>query len=94
MAGLFAPTSRYAKAATYKARLPTGGTADAIVIPVPRSAAPVGFHPRAVGDRLDLIAARYLADPRGFWRLCDANDSLVAGALERRELIGVPQAGS
>lgn len=28
------------------------------------------------GDRLDLIAARYLDDPLQFWRLCDANHPL------------------
>lgn len=28
------------------------------------------------GDRLDLIAARYLDDPELFWRLCDANRAM------------------
>ena len=90
----FPASSRYATAATYAARLPDGGVATALVLPAPRDPAPVGFHPRAVGDRLDLIAVRYLNDPTGFWRLCDANDSLVAGALERRALIAVPAVGS
>ena len=87
---MFSARSRYAKAATYRVRLTNGTTATAVVIPTPRTASPIGFHPRAVGDRLDLIAARYLDEPTSFWRLCDANDSLVAGALEQRELIGVP----
>jgi hypothetical protein len=91
---VFSSKSRYAKAATYQARLPDGRTATAVVIPAPRTASAIGFHPRAVGDRLDLLAARYLDEPTGFWRLCNANDSLVAGALEQRELIGVPEAGS
>ncbi len=90
----FPSSSRYAKAATYQARLPDGMVATALVIPAPRFPAPIGYHPRAVGDRLDLIAVKYLNDPTGFWRLCDANDALVAGALERRALIGVPAAGS
>jgi hypothetical protein len=33
------------------------------------------------GDRLDLIAAQYLDDPKLFWRLCDAN-----GAMRPAEL--------
>lgn len=37
------------------------------------------------GDRLDTIAARHLADPTQFWRLCDAN-----GALRPEELIERP----
>jgi hypothetical protein len=91
---VFPSSSRYAKAATYQARLPRGAVATPLVILTPRFPAPIGYHPRAVGDRLDLIAVKYLNDPTGFWRLCDANDSLVAGALERRALIGVPAAGS
>jgi hypothetical protein len=87
---MFPPASRYAKADTFEARLPNGTVVTALVLPGPRSPLPIGYHPRAVGDRLDLIAAKYLNDPTGFWRLCDANDSLVAGALERRALIGVP----
>ena len=91
---MFPPRAATAKAATYQARLPNGTVATALVIPAPRFPAPIGYHPRAVGDRLDLIAVKYLNDPTGFWRLCDANDALVAGALERRALIGVPAAGS
>jgi hypothetical protein len=37
----------------------------------------------APGDRLDLITARTLGDPEAFWRVCDANDALDPGELER-----------
>jgi hypothetical protein len=42
-------------------------------------------HRVAQGDRLDLIAARYLGDPTAFWRVADANvvldpDELTAEA--------------
>jgi hypothetical protein len=90
----FPASSRYARAATYEARLPNGNVVTALVVPATRFPAPVGYHPRAVGDRLDLIAVRYLNDPTGFWRLCDANGAVVPGALEQRALIGVPAAGS
>jgi hypothetical protein len=90
----FPASSRYAKAATYQAELPNGTVVTALVLPAPRFPAPVGYHPRAVGDRLDLIAVRYLNDATGFWRLCDANDSVVPGALEQRALIAVPAVGS
>lgn len=87
---MFPPFSRYAKADVYQARLPDGSVAPALVLPGPRTPPVLGYHPRAVGDRLDLIAVKYLNDPTGFWRLCDANDAPVAGALERRALIAVP----
>lgn len=87
------PTSRYFRAATYQARTAAGATIPALIIPGPRSPAPIGYHPRAVGDRLDLLSVRYLDDATGFWRLCDANNALIPGALEQRALIGIP-AGS
>ena len=37
------------------------------------------------GDRLDLIAAKYLGDPLMFWLLCDAN-----GAIRPDELTETP----
>ncbi len=88
------PASRYYNAATYQATTASGATVTALVIPGPRFPPPIGYHPSAGGDRLDLLAARYLNDPTGFWRLCDANNSLVAGALQSRALIGIPPVGS
>ena len=91
---MFPPASRYYAAQTYQAVLPDGEVATALVIPGPRSPLPIGYHPRAVGDRLDLLAVRYLNDPTGFWRICDANNATLAGALEARDLIGIPGVGS
>lgn len=88
------PASRYSTAPTYQVSLGDGSVATALVIPGPRSPAPIGYHPRALGERLDLLAVRYLNDPTGFWRLCDANNAIVPGALEARALIGIPAAES
>ncbi len=38
-------------------------------------------HVVEAGDRLDLIAARYLDDPEQYWRICDANGALDPDAL-------------
>lgn len=86
----YPPSSRYAGAQTYEAQLAAGGTATALIIPAPRSVGIVGYHQRIWGDRLDIVAVRYLNAPRGFWRLCDANNAIVAGALEFHALIGIP----
>jgi hypothetical protein len=91
---MFTPASRYYTASTYQAVLPNGTVVTALVIPGGRSPAPIGYHPRAFGDRLDLLTVKYLNDPTGFWRLCDANNSMVADALEARALIGIPAVGS
>jgi nucleoid-associated protein YgaU len=52
---------------------------------VPQPGAPnyatVAQHTVTRGDRLDLIAAKYLGDPLMFWLLCDANGAIRPNAL-------------
>lgn len=88
---MFAPNSRYAAMATYTITLPDGRTVSAVKLPLPSAQPPVGYHQKVVGDRLDLVAARYLNDPTWSWKLCDANDSLSPDSLIARPLIGVPK---
>lgn len=44
------------------------------------------------GDRLDLLAHRYLGDPELFWRICDANGALRPEELTREagRVLGIP----
>jgi nucleoid-associated protein YgaU len=53
---------------------------------VPQPGAPnfstVATHAVRQGDRLDLIAAKYLGDPLMYWLLCDAN-----GAIRPNQLV-------
>jgi len=91
---MFASNSRYLKLTTYTVTLPDGRVVTATRLwQSPVSLALVGYHTRAQGDRLDLLAARYLQDPTLFWKLCDANGTSVAAALEARPLIGIPIGG-
>jgi hypothetical protein len=41
----------------------------------------VATHTAVQGDRLDLIAAKYLGDPLMFWLVCDANGAVRPDAL-------------
>lgn len=56
---------------------------------VPQPAAPnystVARHTVRQGDRLDLLAAKYLGDPLMFWLVCDAN-----GAIRPNQLVETP----
>ncbi|HEX4004730.1 MAG TPA: LysM domain-containing protein [Acidobacteriaceae bacterium] len=47
--------------------------------------ATVARHTVVQGDRLDLIAAKYLGDPLMFWLICDAN-----GAIHPHDLVETP----
>lgn len=53
----------------------------------------LGVHVRREGERPDHLAARYLYDPAGYWRLAEMNDAMTAEVLtELREVI-VPTGG-
>ena len=50
-------------------------------LPDPRDVRPLAVHTVAQGDRLDLLAARYLGDATASWQLADANSALDPDAL-------------
>jgi nucleoid-associated protein YgaU len=56
---------------------------------VPQAGAPnfatINQYTVRQGDRLDLIAAKYLGDPLMAWLICDAN-----GAIRPRDLVATP----
>jgi hypothetical protein len=86
----FPTDSRYYGFATLTYTAPNGESV-AYLAPriVPQPGAPnfatVAQHVVRTGDRLDLIAAKYLGDPLIFWLVCDAN-----GAIDPRELVETP----
>lgn len=88
---MFSPNSRYLKLTAYTVTTTDGRVVTATRLPLPQPLPLAGFHPRAQGDRLDLLAARFLKDATLFWRLCDANNSPVPDALAARDLIGIPR---
>lgn len=90
---MFSPDSRYAKQPVYPVTLPDGTQVNAVVPPAPNPVPLAGYAPATGDQRLDLVAVKYLNAPTGFWRLCDANNSMVAGSLAARKLIGIPQGG-
>jgi len=81
----FPPNSRYQNVATATLETTDGKTIVYLrrrFVPPPERFALVQEHLVTQGDRLDILAARYLGDPEMFWLLCDAN-----GAVRPEELI-------
>lgn len=92
---MFSAASRYAAAGPpYQVTLPDGSQVLATPIPVRQPPPVLGYHPSTSSDRLDLLAFKYLDDATAFWRICDANDAMVAGTLAARSLIAIPASGS
>ena len=86
----FPADSRYHGSGTLTYTAPDGQTITYLTRRfVPQPSAPnfaaVAQHTVKQGDRLDLIAAKYLGDPLIFWLICDAN-----GAIRPDELVETP----
>lgn len=88
---MFSAGSRYASAGQpYLVSLPDGSQVLATPLPARQRPPALGYHPRGSTERLDLLAFQYLNDATAFWRLCDANNAMVAGTLAARSLIAIP----
>jgi len=86
----FPTDSRYYGSSTLTYITPDGQTVTYLARrfvpqPGPPNFATVAQHTVHQGDRLDLIAAKYLGDPLMFWLICDAN-----GATEPDQLVATP----
>jgi hypothetical protein len=57
-------------------------------LPDPRMLTTLALHRVAAGDRLDLVAARYLGDPIAAWQVADANAVLDPDELTTAEAEG------
>ena len=48
------------------------------------------FHLMRSGDRIDLLAYRYLGDPTLWWLICDYNDIFLPLELEPGRVLRLP----
>jgi nucleoid-associated protein YgaU len=92
---MFFSGSRYERVPTRETVLPDGRRvqykAIRLITPPPARSR----HVVVDGDRLDLIAHRYLRDPQRFWRICDTNRVLRPAELTEEPglWIGIPGPG-
>jgi nucleoid-associated protein YgaU len=80
--------SRYATAILY-----TGGTEEFLGFRVPVDSGPRPddrFHTVVDGDRLDLLAHRYLGRADMWWIICDYNDIFFPMELEPGSVLRIP----
>jgi hypothetical protein len=87
---MFDPKSRYAKAETYVVTDTRGRVVTVVAPPPPPDQVQLGIHLLKQGERLDLLAARYLGDPAGYWRIAEQNDVMLPEALTEAREIEIP----
>jgi hypothetical protein len=88
---MFEKNSRYASLPTYQVP-DRRGRQVAVVPPAPAlDQALAGYHVKKDGQRLDLLAGRYLDDATAFWRIAELADVMLPDALNVTEEIPIPQ---
>ena len=87
---MFDPTSRYFAVVPYAAIDRRGRAVTVITAPDSPAQVQQGLHRRQQGQRLDQLAYHYLADPAGFWRICELADVMLPDALAESRDIPIP----
>ena len=87
---MFEPKSRYVQQPCYEVPDNRGRRVKVVACPPVPAQKYRGLHKRMQGQRLDHLAAKYLDDPAGFWRICEQNDVMLAEALSEADEIQIP----
>ena len=88
---MFEEKSRYAKTERYQVVDQRGRTVTVVAVPNPPKPPILGYHLLKQGQRMDHLAAKYLNDPAGFWRIGEVNDVMLPEALSEQPEIAIPQ---
>ncbi len=89
---VFDPLSRYVTPPleTYEVKDIRGRSVFALPTPEPPGETSVGRHVKKENQRIDHLAAAYLRDANGFWRIAEVNGAVLPDALLERELLEIP----
>lgn len=87
---MFDEKSRYASAATEAVPDARGRTVTVVLPPPAPNQSLLGIHVLRQGERLDHLAARYLDNPAGYWRIAEQNDVMLPEALTEAPEIDIP----
>lgn len=88
---MFDEKSRYRKQATYTIKDHRGRDVTVVSTPPAPDQPLLGTHFHKQGERLDHLAAKYLSDPAGYWRIAERNDVMVPEALTEAREIEIPE---
>lgn len=87
---MFDAKSRYANAPTQAVPDSRGRTVAVVLPPAPPKPSLLGIHALRQGERLDHLAAKYLDNPAGYWRIAEQNDVMLPESLTEAPEIQIP----
>ena len=88
---MFDAKSRYARLKTYVVTDRRGRAVEVVHVPPSPDEPLLGIHALRQGERLDHLAAKYLDDAAGFWRIAERNDAMLAESLSEAPEIEIPR---
>lgn len=88
---MFDEKSRYKDLPPYQVKDHRGRTVSVIPIPAAPNQSVLGYHLLKQGQRIDHLAAGYLKDPAGFWRIAEINDAMLTEALSESKEVAIPE---
>ena len=87
---MFDAKSRYFKVTPYIMKDHRGRDVTVVPFaPAPEQSL-LGIHFFKQGERLDHLAAKYLSDPAGYWRIAEQNDVIFPEVLSEAREIEIP----
>jgi hypothetical protein len=89
---MFDAKSRYAALPTYRRTDLRGRTVDVVPAPPAPNDPLLGIHARKDGERIDHLAALYLSNPAGYWRIAEINDVMTPEVLIDATKLRIPAA--
>lgn len=87
---MFNDKSRYVNTEEYTLKDSRGRVVNVVSVPDAPLVAIVGYHLLKQGQRPDHLAAQYLNDPAGFWKIAETNDVMLAETLSEQPEIAIP----
>ena len=87
---MFDDNSRYKTTEQYELTDGRGRKVKVVAVPDAPVQSLMGIHLLKEGQRPDHLAARYLNNAAGFWRIAELNDVMLPEALSERTEIAIP----
>ena len=87
---MFTDKSRYKNVTQYEVVDHRGRTVKVVARPNAPQQSNKGYHLLKQGQRTDHLASLYLNDPAGFWRITEANNSMLPESLSEQSEIAIP----
>ena len=87
---MFTDKSRYKNVTQYEVTDHRGRTVKVVAVPAAPQQTIKGYHLLKQGQRTDHLASLYINDAAGFWRIAEANDTMLPEALSEQPEIAIP----